>query len=462
MVATYLNLHPNGGWRYQRHIPGDVRDLLGGRKVSVKYIPGMALREAEKRARLYASRDDELWHSLRRLSASERAEVVTQGGLLMVERRIPQLERDTALAERVHKWAATIDPREAASVADDVDWPTERMALWKSDMMERRDRETALIGQLERNRSIVLKVALEAFEYSFDGLLALWMKVREPKITRRHAASIALLKEIIGDVDYRRVTEDDIAKFRDRLAEKKVGRRSQEIHLSAVKGMFSAAVAERKRGTNPAQGINVLGKRPKRARRTFTGEQLRTILETAAATKFGGRRNVEVLWLLKLAIWTGCRINEAAQLRKRDVYVEAGVPIIHIREGHPQQSVKTGEARKVPLHPALAGFPAYASASETDFIFEAFPYDKDNGRAAYLIGRFGRFLREKCGITEQGLTLHVTRHAFIDAMRNAEVLEDRQRIITGHASGDVHGHYGQGAGLHKLAADLARVDPLAN
>jgi hypothetical protein len=36
-------------------------------------------------------------------------------------------------------------------------------------------------AELERNRSIALKVQPELQEFSFDGLLALWIKAREPK-----------------------------------------------------------------------------------------------------------------------------------------------------------------------------------------------------------------------------------------------------------------------------------------
>ncbi|MGE0853525.1 MAG: hypothetical protein AB7O44_28590 [Hyphomicrobiaceae bacterium] len=106
--------------------------------------------------------------------------------------------------------------------------------------------------------------------------------------------------------------------------------------------------------------------------------------------------------MLRLAIYTGARINEIAQLRKRDVrrYTDGqyDFPYIHIREGHPEQSVKgkKGEdnSRKVPLHPALydaeqpgfvGNFVTYADASETDFIFGAFEWHRESGRAAWLI-----------------------------------------------------------------------------
>ena len=76
VMASYLNPHPNGGWRYQRRIPTDIRPLLAGRQISVKYISAVARREAERQVRIYALRDDELWLSLRQLTDQQRAEVM--------------------------------------------------------------------------------------------------------------------------------------------------------------------------------------------------------------------------------------------------------------------------------------------------------------------------------------------------------------------------------------------------
>jgi integrase len=135
--------------------------------------------------------------------------------------------------------------------------------------------------------------------------------------------------------------------------------------------------------------------------------------------------------------------------------------LIWIRATHPQQSVKTGP-RKVPLHPAVAAeFLAYAKASKSDFIFDAFPFSKVNGRANWLINKFSAFRRDVCSITNDGLTLHSIRHRFVDACRNAGVAEERAKALVGHSNG-IHGRYGQGAGLALLAADVARVNPLSD
>jgi integrase len=167
------------------------------------------------------------------------------------------------------------------------------------------------------------------------------------------------------------------------------------------------------------------------------------------------------MWLLRLAVYTGARINEIAQLRRDNVRVEAGVPLIEFCEGHSQQSIKTGEARKVPLHPAIGDFLAYAKAAKGEFIFGAFPHDKNNGRAATLISTFGKFLRETCEIADTNLTLHSMRKRFADACIVAGLSAVSSRVLIGHAGDDVHAKvYETGPGLRLLAQDVAKLDPL--
>jgi integrase len=135
--------------------------------------------------------------------------------------------------------------------------------------------------------------------------------------------------------------------------------------------------------------------------------------------------------------------------------------LIHIRADHPEQSVKTGKGRIVPLHPSVQEFIAFAETKD-DFVFDTFPYDKNNGRIAYIGQRFGKFLREVCEIIEPQKTLYSFRHRFVDATRNAEVSEEMSKVLTGHSSGDIHGKYGRGPALKKLAEAISKVNPLAD
>jgi integrase len=481
-MASFVTKHPKTGWRYQRHIPKDVRPLLGGRKVSVRYIPAMPRREAERLSRSYAVSDDESWKKLRGLSAAESAHLIASGGLEKTRGSIPVLESLLEAIRYSHAQTTRSDPRETAKAVKrmfemspdrpplQVTVTPEFVALHNHDHLQKlKDSERETSELIQRRTSVLKRVVLEDSEYSLNGLLALWVKVREPKSSRKHALTIERLKSVIGDMDYRAVTADHIAQFRDHLETLGLSKRSQFSYLSHIKTLFSAAVSERKipDQDNPTRGIQVRGKRPSDKAsddRPFTGAQERLILAKAEETKFGGKRHAEVMWMLRLLAWTGARPNEIAQLRKRDVRRESGIPLIHIREDHHEQSVKTGEARKIPLPAAVVGFLDFAEKAKTDFVFAAFPYDKNNGRRAWLTSNFGAFLRKKCEITDPQQTLYSFRHRFIDATRDAgePMTEELSKALTGHSTGDVHGKYGKGAGLKTLAEAMAKVDPLAD
>ena len=228
--------------------------------------------------------------------------------------------------------------------------------------------------------------------------------------------------------------------------------------LDNIRGMFSSAVARAVISRNPAAGIRPDGKIVKAKRLPFTGVELATILKQAQETGFGGKRADAVLWALRLLVWTGARVSEILQLRKADIGTEGGVPFIHIREAHPDQSVKTGNARKVPLAPEVAGFLEYTAAQPGEWIFGAFTRNATKGRATWLISSFPAFRRAHV-TRDSNKTLHSIRHRFHDVLDNAGIPIERQRVLVGHASGDVHSKYGAGPNLRKLYEDVCALRP---
>jgi hypothetical protein len=110
----------------------------------------------------------------------------------------------------------------------------------------------------------------------------------------------------------------------------------------------------------------------------------------------------------------------------------------------------------------VADFVEFAEKANTDFVFAAFPYDKNNGRAAWLVSNFSRFLRVTCGISNPQQTLYSFRHRFVDATRDAGIPEELSKALTGHSTGDVHGKYGRGAGFRVLSDAMAKVNPMAD
>lgn len=97
----------------------------------------------------------------------------------------------------------------------------------------------------------------------------------------------------------------------------------------------------------------VLKKRP------FTDDELSKVFQGLRYDKAWKK------WIVLLAMFTGARVNEIAQLTPDDVSVEGGVPVIRITDEGEGQVVKTeASRRKVPVHAKLVelGFLDYCTS----------------------------------------------------------------------------------------------------
>jgi integrase len=111
-------------------------------------------------------------------------------------------------------------------------------------------------------------------------------------------------------------------------------------------------------GENPVKGVVVVSKREKRLRQAeghgieaFELEDLKRLFDPANYKKL---TMAHARWAPLIALYTGARVGEIAQLYLRDFIVEDGHPCIRIDADNDGQTVKTESSRRlVPLHPVL-------------------------------------------------------------------------------------------------------------
>jgi integrase len=161
-----------------------------------------------------------------------------------------------------------------------------------------------------------------------------------------------------------------------------------------------------------------------------------------------------------LALYTGARLEELAQLSPDDVhqasYVDASGSqasawIIRISDMGEGQEVKTATSRRrVPVHADLIalGFIDYVQTITGPRLFPLLKTDSD-GREGGLFGKwFGKHIR-KIGIVDRRMVFHSFRHLLKHTMRECGITEEVSDAITGHASASVGRRYG--ATLYPLA-----------
>jgi integrase len=160
-------------------------------------------------------------------------------------------------------------------------------------------------------------------------------------------------------------------------------------------------------------------------------------------------------WLPLLALFTGARLEELAQLRREDVYeeryhaegdAERSAWVLRItNEGEGQGVKNTGSIRRIPLHAGILtrGFVEFVQAQAgKPRLFDRLKknsYGTDGG----LFGKwFSKYLRGKCKVTDPRMVFHSFRHGFKDLCRQAQISDEVSDALSGHVSGKVSRRYG--------------------
>jgi integrase len=208
--------------------------------------------------------------------------------------------------------------------------------------------------------------------------------------------------------------------------------------------------------------------KPKRA--PFSGEQLKALF---GSPLFRGCLSDTVehkpgnftirdwrYWLPLVALFSGMRLGEIAQLLVDDVQEMHGTWIMHVTtDGDDDKRLKTvGSERIVPVHSELIalGFLNYHTAGKKAGIKRLFPEIKPDSRG-FMSGVPSKFLNtylDRIGVKTKMLAMHSFRHLFADRLRQAGYLDSEFGFILGHGDRLVRttGRYGalpQGTVAHR-------------
>jgi integrase len=208
----------------------------------------------------------------------------------------------------------------------------------------------------------------------------------------------------------------------------------------------------------------------------FTSEELRKLFASpvfAAGERPVGGRGEAAFWLPVIALYSGARRTEIAQLKARDVRQSAeGLWFFDFTASDDDQSVKNlASARVTPVHPELIGLSlldyvqSRLALSSKAALWPGFQPSVDRSAASWTKW-FGRYLGAH--VTENPRkTFHSFRHTFKRACRDAGIPEEIHAALTGHAMTSVGQQYGRerrddgtfdrGVPLSRLAIEIAKI-----
>ena len=343
----------------------------------------------------------------------------------------------------------------------------------------------------------------DAFDAWKAGSPARGSKRPGPNTVREAAHAVRRFNEMFGYLPVGEITREMARSFRDglarvptrlpvalrKLAIKEVLKASGLSHLPPPHSgtinksltLLSAIVSNAEReGRLDAwtSFVNPFGKGLKLARDTresegrepFTAADIAAIFRTPiyiANHRPRGGGGEAGYWLPLIAIFTGARQGELAQLRIADLRQDPETTVWYFDIGtEGGRSIKTASARrKVPLHSALlqVGLLRYrqvlldkGAALEAP-LWPDVKADKQGRRTGPWSKWFNRYLRVSAKIADGDKVFHSFRHTFKRMARDAGLPEEMHDALTGHAGGGVGRSYGGGFGLKALAEAMAKI-----
>lgn len=298
-------------------------------------------------------------------------------------------------------------------------------------------------------QSLAHQAALQPYQH----LLDLWLK----SSARRRATTVedywkvlTAFADMVERKPLREIGRRDVVRFRDLLLERGQSALTASRKVGILKTLFSAGINYELLDANPAEDVRTQTKQERKQRVAFSSDDLTRIFNSPIYTegllpKGGGRE--AAYWLPLLALYTGARVEELAQLLVRDVhYVEGLGHYLNITDEAEHAQLKNAASRRrVPVHPMLVacGFIDYVSrVKPAKFLF---PHLKPNPRGkygGYFSTFFSNWLRRHVGITDSRKVFHSFRHTFKDTCRKVGIEEAVHDALSGHTTPSAGRRYG--------------------
>jgi integrase len=268
--------------------------------------------------------------------------------------------------------------------------------------------------------------------------------------------TLVLFSTFLQHNDATKVAPEDVVRFKDYRLQQIDPRTGRDISpktvkdgdLAAIKAVFGWAHVNKKLPTNPSKDITLkLKKKPRTRPNYFKSDERNAILELSAAYKPTGHENKKTTlakqWVPWICAYTGARVGEIAQLRKRDFIKEDGCWVIKITPD--AGTVKTKEYREVPIHEHLIekGLLEVIYNAPSGYLFvNAQEGENIAGKRNALKTRLAVYIRTVVPDPEIAPN-HGWRHTFKTLGRDADIDSVILDAITGHAPNTEGARYGE-------------------
>jgi integrase len=304
--------------------------------------------------------------------------------------------------------------------------------------------------KLEKAPSLTLERALERY-----------LNQKKIEVSQPHLEAVRLIlrkfSRGLPAAQLSGVQKHDVVAYKDLLLAGGASGKTINNHVSAISSFFKFAKKSGLcTGENPAKGLNVkvTGKAQKQ-RDAFSDDDMKRIFDSLLE----GRETSAKAWIPLIMAFSGCRPEEAAQLRVRNVREVDNHWVFDLETMDEGLKRKTEASRRlVPVHPRLfeLGLKELLDAGPNEMLFRDLTMGT-TGRWSAPPGRwFNRqYLRKELGITNPKLVLYSMRHTVTTKLLHSGVSESLISQLVGHTNNSMtSGRYGKSYPLKHLSEAL--------
>ena len=223
-----------------------------------------------------------------------------------------------------------------------------------------------------------------------------------------------------------------------------------ERMVSSIRGFWS--FLERHKGLEIAapfkdvipsrKKAKTVGAGNKAKRKSFGPEDYRKLMASVGS-------DIQLGELIRLAAYTGCRIEELCSLRLDKVTGDR----FQIEDAKTEAGWRT-----IPIHPAIASLVVALKRNRTEgYLLEGLTFNKYGDRSNAIGKRFGR-LKKKCGYGED-MVFHSLRKGVASQLENSGIPENITARLLGHEFYTMsYGVYSGGVSLEVLREAIGKLD----
>lgn len=247
-----------------------------------------------------------------------------------------------------------------------------------------------------------------------------------------------------ADIKITKIRRSQVALFAMRHIEKKADQTVQNW-LTCLGSLYEFArrVHDDIPPDNPFHGHNLEARASIESYQPFTSDQMQKLLDAAEP---------EIKNIIVMGLFSGCRLDELASLKKSEIQTVEGVRTFFISKSKTKAGI-----RHVPIHSRLSAIvDEYLSHNYGEYLFpQANKINRADGKKGPFYSQaFTRLRRRVLPTATDRQCFHSLRGMFITCLDRAGVSETRIGSITGHteqkAKTEAFRTYSQGASMKEL------------